>query len=62
MKNKQSHLENKIILSCGRGKCCPEIIKKNNNEFIIKDDFNGEVKLNLSQINLLEKAIKKIKK
>jgi hypothetical protein len=61
MKEEKSHILNKIILSCGRGKCCPEIIKTKNNEFIIKDDYDGEVKLNLSQINLLEEAIKKRK-
>jgi len=54
-------IQNKIILSCGRGRCCPEIIKNNKQEYIIKDDYNGEVKLNNKQIILLEKAIQKLK-
>ncbi|NDG51972.1 MAG: hypothetical protein EBY39_02950 [Flavobacteriia bacterium] len=55
MKNNTKQ-EQRIVLQCGRGRCCPEIIKKENN-FIIKDDYNGEVKLNQEQIKLLQKAI-----
>tara|TARA_B100002019_G_C20739969_1_gene343487 strand:+ start:138 stop:320 length:183 start_codon:yes stop_codon:yes gene_type:complete len=55
MKNKPKQ-EERIVLQCGRGRCCPEIIKNKNN-FIIKDDYKGEVKLNLEQIKLLQKAI-----
>jgi hypothetical protein len=55
MKNKANQ-EERIVLQCGRGRCCPEIIKNKDN-FIIKDDYQGEVKLNLEQIKLLKEAI-----
>jgi len=44
----------KIVL-CGRGKCCPTIEKKEEN-FVIRDDYDGKVVLTKEQLNLLRNA------
>lgn len=41
---------------CRQGSCCPTIEKQDEN-FVIKDDFNGEVKLTKEEFIMLREAV-----
>jgi hypothetical protein len=49
-------IENNRIVLCGGGKCCPVITKEEEN-FVITDDYNGKVILTGEELNILRDAI-----
>jgi hypothetical protein len=54
---------NRTIILCGRGRCCPKITHHNpdkENYITISDDYNGEVKLSLEEVEDLKTAISKL--
>lgn len=51
--------KNSIQLCKGNG-CCP-IIELNNNKVNIKDDFGGQINIDLEQAELIESALKLLK-
>ncbi len=54
---------NRTIILCGRGRCCPKISHHNSSkeEYItISDDYNGTVKLTVEETKDLKKAISKL--
>ena len=42
---------------CRAGSCCPVVERENDNTFIIKDDYNGVVKITKDELSMLRDAI-----
>jgi len=56
----EQNQNNRTIVLCGRGRCCPKITHHNSaqEEYItISDDYNGSVKLTVDEVKDLKKAI-----
>jgi len=54
---------NKTIILCGRGRCCPKITHHNSeeeNHITISDDYNGSIKLTIEETKELKEAISKL--
>lgn len=54
---------NRSIILCGRGRCCPKITHHNpekENYITISDDYNGIVKLSIEEAQDLKEAISKL--
>lgn len=49
------------IKLCRQGSCCPTVEKTSENEFIVKDDYDGSVKLTSEEIDDLYEAYQKLK-
>lgn len=47
----------KIVLTCGKGDCCPRI-SLYQKEVVIEDDYHGKVRLTKTQFGLLKEKIK----
>jgi hypothetical protein len=45
-----------IVVLCGVQGCCPEVEKKPDGSFEIRDDFGGKVTLTADQYNALRSA------
>lgn len=53
-------LNQNTIKLCRQGSCCPIVEKVGENEFTVKDDYEGSVKLTGEEINDLFEAYKKL--
>jgi hypothetical protein len=59
----EKNKNNRTIILCGRGRCCPKITHHNSdneNYITISDDYNGSVKLTIEEIKDLKRAISKL--
>ena len=59
----EKNKNNRTIILCGRGRCCPKITHHNSvneNYITISDDYNGKVKLTMNEIKDLKSAISKL--
>ncbi len=50
--------ENNQVVLCGRGKCCPILKEKSNEEIIITDDYGGSITIKKEQAALIPDALK----
>jgi hypothetical protein len=46
-----------VILSCGKGKCCPILSKIEGGMYRLEDDFEGHVTLTKEQLLIIHKAV-----
>lgn len=53
-------IEPNRVRLCGKKRCCPEI-KKQDNNFIITDDYNGKVTLTEEEFLMLREAVEHFK-
>ena len=50
----------KEIKLCRRGGCCPTVEKIEEDTYLIKDDYDGEVKLKKENIDILYESLSEL--
>ena len=55
--NDMKILNNDTIKLCRPGSCCPVVERISPDEFTIKDDYNGSVKITKDELIMLKDAI-----
>ena len=55
-------IDDKTILLCKKGSCCPKVIQEDEGTVRITDDFGGEIKLTSDELDMLSEAIEVLKK